>query len=56
MKLDYRSLKAIKPDIILTTAAAFGGPESLWSDQGVGFDGARAGHVVEVRCTPDRHR
>ena len=26
MKLDYKSLKAIKPDIILTTATAFGGP------------------------------
>ena len=36
MKLDYESLKAIRPDIILTTATAFGpGP---WSDR-VGFDG-----------------
>ncbi|MFT4096360.1 MAG: CoA transferase [Rhodoblastus sp.] len=37
MKLDYDSLCAIKPDIILTTANAFGdtGP---WSDR-VGFDG-----------------
>jgi len=26
MKLDYESLGAIKPDIILTTATAFGGP------------------------------
>ena len=31
------SLKAIKPDIILTTATAFGGP-GPWSDR-VGFDG-----------------
>jgi crotonobetainyl-CoA:carnitine CoA-transferase CaiB-like acyl-CoA transferase len=37
MKLDYQSLKAIKPDIILTTATAFGGP-GPWSDR-VGFDG-----------------
>jgi crotonobetainyl-CoA:carnitine CoA-transferase CaiB-like acyl-CoA transferase len=37
MKLDYESLKAIKPDIILTTATAFGGPWP-WSDR-VGFDG-----------------
>ncbi|MCC2109785.1 MAG: CoA transferase, partial [Hyphomicrobiales bacterium] len=37
MRLDYDSLCAIKPDIILTTANAFGdtGP---WSDR-VGFDG-----------------
>jgi len=37
MKLDYDSLAAIRPDIILTTANAFGdaGP---WSDR-VGFDG-----------------
>ncbi len=37
MKLDYESLCAVKPDIILTTANAFGdaGP---WSDR-VGFDG-----------------
>ena len=37
MKLDYESLCATKPDIILTTANAFGdtGP---WSDR-VGFDG-----------------
>jgi crotonobetainyl-CoA:carnitine CoA-transferase CaiB-like acyl-CoA transferase len=37
MKLDYDSLKAIKPDIILTTATAFGGPGPM-SDR-VGFDG-----------------
>jgi crotonobetainyl-CoA:carnitine CoA-transferase CaiB-like acyl-CoA transferase len=37
MKLDYESLKAIRPDIILTTATAFGGP-GPWSDR-VGFDG-----------------
>ncbi|MFO1116634.1 MAG: CoA transferase [Beijerinckiaceae bacterium] len=37
MKLDYESLKAIKPDIILTTATAFGGPGPM-SDR-VGFDG-----------------
>ena len=43
MKLDYESLKAIKPDIILirhhpfSTATAFGGP-GPWSDR-VGFDG-----------------
>jgi len=37
MKLDYESLKAVKPDIILTTATAFGGP-GPWSDR-VGFDG-----------------
>ena len=37
MKLDYEQLKAIKPDIILTTATAFGGP-GPWSDR-VGFDG-----------------
>ena len=30
MKLDYESLKAIKPDIILTTATAFGDP-GRWS-------------------------
>lgn len=37
MGLDYESLKAVKPDIILTTASAFGhtGP---WADR-VGFDG-----------------
>ncbi len=37
MRLDYDSLKAIKPDIILTTASAFGGP-GPWSER-VGFDG-----------------
>jgi crotonobetainyl-CoA:carnitine CoA-transferase CaiB-like acyl-CoA transferase len=37
MKLDYESLSAIKPDIILTTATAFGNP-GPWSDR-VGFDG-----------------
>jgi crotonobetainyl-CoA:carnitine CoA-transferase CaiB-like acyl-CoA transferase len=37
MKLDYESLKAIKSDIIFTTATAFGGP-GPWSDR-VGFDG-----------------
>ncbi len=37
MRLDYESLKAIKPDIILTTASAFGGP-GPWSER-VGFDG-----------------
>ncbi len=37
MKLDYESLKAIKSNIILTTATAFGGP-GPWSDR-VGFDG-----------------
>ena len=37
MKLDYDSLKAIKPDIILTTATAFGNP-GPWSER-VGFDG-----------------
>ena len=37
MKLDYESLKAVKPDIILTTVTAYGrgGP---YSDR-VGFDG-----------------
>lgn len=37
MKLDYESLKAVKPDIILTTATAYGrgGPYS----ERVGFDG-----------------
>ena len=37
MKLDYESLKAVKPDIILTTVSAYGrgGP---YSDR-VGFDG-----------------
>src|SRR6201987_2802025 len=43
MKLDYDSLRAIKPDIILTTATAFGGP-GPWADR-VGFDGIGAGHV-----------
>ena len=37
MKLDYESLKAIKSDIIFTTATAFGNP-GPWSDR-VGFDG-----------------
>src|SRR4029078_204058 len=37
MKLDYDSLKAIKPDIILTTATAFGNP-GPWADR-VGFHG-----------------
>ena len=37
MKLDYDSLKAIKSDIILTTATAFGNP-GPWSER-VGFDG-----------------
>jgi crotonobetainyl-CoA:carnitine CoA-transferase CaiB-like acyl-CoA transferase len=37
MKLDYESLRAIKSDIIFTTATAFGGP-GPWSDR-VGFDG-----------------
>jgi len=43
MKLDYESLKAVKPDIILTTATAYGrgGP---YSDR-VGFDG-----VAQVMC------
>jgi crotonobetainyl-CoA:carnitine CoA-transferase CaiB-like acyl-CoA transferase len=36
-KLDYETLKAIKSDIILTTATAFGGP-GPWSGR-VGFDG-----------------
>ena len=37
MRLDYESLRAVKPDIILTTVSAYGrgGP---WSDR-VGFDG-----------------
>jgi crotonobetainyl-CoA:carnitine CoA-transferase CaiB-like acyl-CoA transferase len=37
MSLDYESLRAVKPDIILTTVSAYGrgGP---WSDR-VGFDG-----------------
>jgi len=37
MKLDYESLKAIRSDIIFTTATAFGGP-GPWFDR-VGFDG-----------------
>jgi crotonobetainyl-CoA:carnitine CoA-transferase CaiB-like acyl-CoA transferase len=37
MKLDYDSLKAIKSDIILTTATAFGNP-GPWAER-VGFDG-----------------
>ncbi|MDE2364593.1 MAG: CoA transferase [Hyphomicrobiales bacterium] len=37
MKLDYESLKSMKPDIILTTATAFGNPGPL-ADR-VGFDG-----------------
>ncbi len=37
MKLDYDLLKAIKPDIILTTATAFGNP-GPWAER-VGFDG-----------------
>jgi crotonobetainyl-CoA:carnitine CoA-transferase CaiB-like acyl-CoA transferase len=41
MKLDYESLKAIKPDIILTTATGGPGP---WSDR-VGFDRRRTGDV-----------
>ncbi len=43
MRLDYESLKAVKPDIILATATAYGrgGP---YSDR-VGFDGDRPGHV-----------
>jgi crotonobetainyl-CoA:carnitine CoA-transferase CaiB-like acyl-CoA transferase len=36
-------LKAIKADIILTTATAFGGP-GPWSDR-VGFDGVGQSHV-----------
>ena len=43
MRLDYDSLKAVKPDIILTTATAYGrgGP---YSDR-VGFDG-----IGQVMC------
>ncbi len=43
MGLDYDSLKAVKPDIILTTASAFGhtGP---WADR-VGFDG-----IAQAMC------
>jgi crotonobetainyl-CoA:carnitine CoA-transferase CaiB-like acyl-CoA transferase len=37
MGLDYESLKAVKPDIILTTATAYG-PDGPYSDR-VGFDG-----------------
>ena len=37
MRLDYDSLKALKPDIILTTSSAFG-PGGPYSDR-VGFDG-----------------
>jgi crotonobetainyl-CoA:carnitine CoA-transferase CaiB-like acyl-CoA transferase len=47
MKLDYETLKAIKSDIILTTASAFGGP-GPWSDR-VGFDGS--GKSCRVRST-----
>lgn len=43
MGLDYESLKAVKPDIILTTASAFGhtGP---WAER-VGFDG-----IAQAMC------
>src|SRR5690606_11653607 len=43
MNLDYDSLRAVKPDIILTTASAYGrgGP---YSDR-VGFDG-----IGQVMC------
>src|SRR5260221_10089103 len=37
MRLDYDSLKAVKPDIILTTSSAFG-PSGPYGDR-VGFDG-----------------
>jgi crotonobetainyl-CoA:carnitine CoA-transferase CaiB-like acyl-CoA transferase len=37
MRLDYDSLKAVKPDIILTTSSAFG-PGGPYGDR-VGFDG-----------------
>ena len=47
MKLDYDSLKAVKPDIILTTVTAYGrgGP---YSDR-VGFDGI--GQAMSGRST-----
>ncbi len=54
MRLDYESLKATKPDIILTTSTAYGreGPYADW----VGFDGigqAMSG-AVYMTGTPDQ--
>jgi len=54
MRLDYDSLKAVKPDIILTTSSAFG-PSGPYGDR-VGFDGV--GQVmsgaVYMTGEPDR--
>ena len=48
MKLDYELLKAIKPDIILTTATAFGGPGPLGLTASAS---TVSGRSCRVRCT-----
>jgi crotonobetainyl-CoA:carnitine CoA-transferase CaiB-like acyl-CoA transferase len=54
MRLDYESLKAVKPDIILTTVSAFGrgGP---YSDR-VGFDGVGQVMSGAVYMTGEEHQ
>ena len=51
MGLDYASLAAIKPDIILTTATAFGGPGPY--AERVGFDGVAQAMSGNMYMTGD---
>jgi crotonobetainyl-CoA:carnitine CoA-transferase CaiB-like acyl-CoA transferase len=51
MGLDYQSLVAIKPDIILTTATAFGGPGPY--AERVGFDGVAQAMSGNMYLTGD---
>ncbi len=51
MGLDYASLVAIKPDIILTTATAFGGPGPY--AERVGFDGVAQAMSGNMHMTGD---
>jgi crotonobetainyl-CoA:carnitine CoA-transferase CaiB-like acyl-CoA transferase len=54
MGLDYDKLKSIKPDIILTTATAFGGPGPY--AERVGFDGVAQAMSGNMHLTGDPDR
>ena len=54
MGLDYAKLKSIKPDIILTTATAFGGPGPY--AERVGFDGVAQAMSGNMHLTGDPER
>jgi crotonobetainyl-CoA:carnitine CoA-transferase CaiB-like acyl-CoA transferase len=54
MGLDYAKLKSIKPDIILTTATAFGGPGPY--AERVGFDGVAQAMSGNMHLTGDPDR